>query len=129
MEKCLIQCQTLPGCHREQLSGVFLSLFADDCVLYRYINSKLDCLELQQALQKLVDWSRTWKVSFNINKCHTLHAHRKKQSFIHTYIMDNTLPPVESEQNNTWVDRKGRKYRPIIFIIKHVAKSSKHYSN
>ena len=29
-------------------------------------------------------------MSFNINKCHTLHAHRKKQPIIHTYTMDNT---------------------------------------
>ena len=27
-----------------------IRLFADDCVLYREINSKLDCLELQQDL-------------------------------------------------------------------------------
>ena len=65
-------------------------LFADDCVLYREINSKLDCLELQQDLQKLVDWSHTWQMSFNINNCHTSHAHRKKQPIIHTYTMDNT---------------------------------------
>ena len=61
-----------------------IGLFADDCVLYREINSKLDCLELQQNLQKLVDWSHTWQMSFNINKCHTLHAHRKKQPIMHT---------------------------------------------
>ena len=61
-----------------------IRLFADDCLLYREINSKLDCLELQQNLQKLVDWSHTWQMSFNINKCHTLHAHRKKQPIMHT---------------------------------------------
>ena len=66
-----------------------IRLFADDCLLYREIHSKLDCLELQQDLQKLVDWSHTWQMSFNINKCHTLHAHRKKQAIIHTYTMDN----------------------------------------
>ena len=64
-------------------------LFADDCVLYRDINLKLDCLKLQY-LQKLVDWSNTWQMSFNINNCHTLHAHRKKQPIIHTYTTDNT---------------------------------------
>ena len=68
-----------------------IRLFADDCVLYREINEKLDCLELQQDLQKLVDWSHTWQMSFNINKCHSLHAHKKKQPIIHTYTMDNTL--------------------------------------
>ena len=68
-----------------------IRLFEDDCVLYREINSKLDCLELQQDLQKLVCWSHTWQMSIYINKCHTLHAHRKKQTIIHTYTMDNTL--------------------------------------
>ena len=67
-----------------------IRFFADDCVLYRQINSKLDCLELQQDLQKLVDWSHTWQMSFNIDKCHILHAHRKKQLILHTYTMDNT---------------------------------------
>ena len=32
----------------------------------------------------------TGQMSFNINKYHTLHAHRKKQPIIHTYTMDNT---------------------------------------
>ena len=51
--------------------------------------TNLDCLEPQQDLQKLVDWSHTLKISFNINKCHTLHAHRKKQPIMHTYTMEN----------------------------------------
>ena len=67
-----------------------IRLFADHCELYRNINSKLNCLELQKDLQKLVDWSHTWEMSFTINKCHTLHAHRKKQPIMHTYTMDNT---------------------------------------
>ena len=36
-------------------------LFADDCVLYRDINLKFDCLELQQDLHKLVVWSHIWQ--------------------------------------------------------------------
>ena len=40
-----------------------MRLFADDCVLYREINSKLDCLELQQDLQKLVGLTH--------GKCHS----------------------------------------------------------
>ena len=60
-----------------------IRLFADDCVLYREINPKLDCLEVQQDLQKLVYWSHTWQMSFNINKSHTLYAQRKKQPIIH----------------------------------------------
>ena len=39
-----------------------IRLFGDDCVLYRETNSKLDSSE--QDLQKLVDWSHTWQMSF-----------------------------------------------------------------
>ena len=104
----LIQYQSLSGCHREQFSALSCSSFTSMTSTktsiqkldflqmtvyyraYREINSKLDCSEFQQDLQKLVDWSHTWKMSFNINKCHTLHAHRKKQPIIHTCTMDNT---------------------------------------
>ena len=60
-----------------------IRLFADDCVLYRDINSNLYCSELQQDVEKIVMWCHTWQMFPNINKCHTLHAHRKKQPIKH----------------------------------------------
>ena len=60
-----------------------LVFFADACALYRGINLEFDCLEFQKDLQNLVDWSHSWQMSF-IDKCHTLHAHRKKQQITHT---------------------------------------------
>jgi hypothetical protein len=37
-----------------------IKLFADDCLLYRTINTKQDHKQLQQDLNTLVDWSHTW---------------------------------------------------------------------
>ena len=46
-----------------------IRLFADDCVLYRTINSTADNLALQQDLDKLELWSNTWQMDFNVKKC------------------------------------------------------------
>ena len=45
------------------------SLFADDCLLYREINTPNDCETLQSDLYKLETWANEWLMSFNINKC------------------------------------------------------------
>ena len=59
-----------------------IRLFADDCVLYREIRSQADAEILQNDLNKLVSWSHKWQMKFNIAKCHTLSAHRKKTPII-----------------------------------------------
>ena len=46
-----------------------IRFFADDCVVYRQIDSPEDHLLLQEALQKLVSWSNTWQMEFNIDEC------------------------------------------------------------
>ena len=42
------------------------SLFGDDCLLYRKINSKTDQEVLQQDLQNLQEWSNMWLMMFNV---------------------------------------------------------------
>ena len=53
-------------------------LFADDCLLYRTINSVADATQLQQDLDTMVDWSNTWLVRFNATKCHLLKIIRQQ---------------------------------------------------
>ena len=43
-----------------------IRLFADDCVLYRTINSTSDNITLQEDLNKLVHWSNIWQMDFNV---------------------------------------------------------------
>ena len=52
-------------------SGV--SLFADDAKLYTEIKDPSDVETLQRDLQRVEDWSKIWLLTFNINKCKTMH--------------------------------------------------------
>ena len=74
-----------------------IRLFADDCVLYREINSEADTKLLQKDLDKLVSWSHTWQMQFNTDKCHSLSIHRKQNPIQCTYTMENkNLTAVQS---------------------------------
>ena len=46
-----------------------IRLFADDCVVYRQIDSTPDHVILQEDLNNLFDWSNTWQMKFNVDKC------------------------------------------------------------
>ena len=50
----------------------FVRLFADDCLLYREIKTKEDQMLLQNDLDKLTEWSKTWGMEFNVKKCNVL---------------------------------------------------------
>ena len=54
-----------------------IKLFADDCLLYRTIDSVADANQLQQDLDSMVDWSNTWLMRFNAAKCHLLKITRQ----------------------------------------------------
>ena len=47
-------------------------LFADDTKLFRKISSKADADKLQRDIKLLEDWSKTWQLQFNVEKCHVL---------------------------------------------------------
>ena len=44
-------------------------LFANDCILYRKIDTPDDAKILQEELRKLEIWEETWGMKFNIEKC------------------------------------------------------------
>ena len=46
-----------------------LRLFADDCLLYRTINSVEDSFILQTDLELLSQWATVWQMKFNVSKC------------------------------------------------------------
>ena len=47
-------------------------LFADDCGLYRNINSLTVCQILQDDLNSLAQCETDWQMKFNVTKCHTM---------------------------------------------------------
>ena len=56
-------------------------LFADDCLLYRKIQTFNDHMLLQNDLTQLGKWANTWGMNFNTNKCHILSIRNKTQFF------------------------------------------------
>ena len=49
-----------------------LHLFADDCLVYRLVNSTDDHQILQSDLDTLTTWTRRWQMEFNVSKCKIL---------------------------------------------------------
>ena len=68
-----------------------LRLFADDCVLYREVATSQDCLILQQDLHRLFLWSKTWQLTFNVNKCYHLGITCKRTPVNFNYTLDGKL--------------------------------------
>ena len=74
-----------------------LRLFADDALLYRSINTMNDSAILQNDIDKLVSWSKTWQMLFNVTKCHTMRISRKKEPVLMDYYIDGQkLSPVKN---------------------------------
>ena len=57
-------------------------LYADDCILYRRIDSLHDTVILQRDLLQLEHLSKQWKMLFNIDKCTVLTVTLKQHPFV-----------------------------------------------
>ena len=51
-------------------------LLADDGVLYRNIESPMDCQILQDDLNSLAQWESDWQMKFNVAKCNSMRVTR-----------------------------------------------------
>lgn len=79
----LIYINDLPLCVTSSLS-----LFADDCVIYRKITNDSDSLLLQNDLNAVLDWCKLWSMTLNTKKCKTMKVSRRNTlPFI--YHLDN----------------------------------------
>ena len=76
-------------------------LFADDCVLYREINSAADCDILQQDLAHLEEWEQKWGMDFHPDKCSILRVHRKRDPLLHNYSLKGHI--LASEQHTKYL--------------------------
>ena len=80
-------------CHINDIADGLSStirLFADDCLLYRVINSIQDQKALQEDLKRLELWAERWGMSFNASKCKILIVKGKLPYFytIHDTILE-----------------------------------------
>ena len=72
-----------------------VQIFADDTKIYRGIQSAEDVQSLQQDLQRVERWSKTWKLCYNTSKCQVLRTGNKRDiANNQTYILNET--PLEN---------------------------------
>ena len=67
-----------------------LHLFADDCIIYRTINSPTDHAVLQQDFDTLTRWAKSWQMEFNVHKCNILQISNIHDKSTFPYMMYNT---------------------------------------
>ena len=57
-----------------------VSKFADDTKLGYACKSEEECNIIQQDLDKIVKWSETWQMSFNVDKCKVMHVGKRNEN-------------------------------------------------
>jgi len=78
--------------------GIFVHLFADDVKLYLKILNVLDIVQLQGALNNLVQWADRWQLSLSVDKCYLLNIGILKFDTILT-VRGVALPVVQSQRD------------------------------
>ena len=76
-----------------------IKLFADDCLIYRTIQSSSDQHILQQDLNALVKWAEKWQMKFNTAKCKIMQMTNHHNKLLFTYKMYGS-PLVTTEQHS-----------------------------
>lgn len=82
-------------------------IFADDTKVWSVIRDEKDCVNLQNDLNKISEWSDDWLLRLNTEKCKVMHVctSRKKDNIVrHQYTMgdnnqEHVLESVESEKD------------------------------
>ena len=62
-----------------------VKIFADDTKAYSSVQSSDKKLELQENIDKLLEWTEKWQIKFNSDKCKVLHL--RKNNPCYTYSM------------------------------------------
>ena len=82
----LLYINDLPSCVNNKVK-----LYADDVLLYSFIESESDCMALQEDLDKLTEWADMWLMDFNPKKCEHLRITNKHSPVIYSYFLGNTV--------------------------------------
>jgi hypothetical protein len=70
----LIFINDMPDCLTDNTQ---IALYADDAKVFKTVDSIYDCLDLQEQLDHLIQWSHIWRLNFNVTKCKIITFSRK----------------------------------------------------
>ena len=80
-----------------------VGVFADDCVLFREVQTREDQLKLHNDLTKLIMWSNRWQMTFSPEKCEVLELGRVKRSLSTSYFLNGQKLSVVTKHNHLGV--------------------------
>lgn len=66
-----------------------MRIFADDCIIYRSINSINDHQALQNDLDLICHWCNTWLMALNVSKCQVISFSRKRDNSHFSYKINH----------------------------------------
>ncbi|KAF2346264.1 Reverse transcriptase domain [Trinorchestia longiramus] len=71
-----------------------INKFADDTKLCHRTFTEMDRVTIQSDLNRLLQWTETWQMSFNIKKCSVMHVGANNRHFQHTMydVLMETIP-------------------------------------
>ena len=75
-----------------------LKKFADDTKGAKKIRSQNDANQMQDTLNNLFNWSKTWSMDFNTKKCKIMHVGRNNPGYKYT-MYGEELTEVEAERD------------------------------
>ena len=64
-----------------------ISLFADDCAIYREVSDLSDCSVLQHDLNTISSWTNKWQLKLNTDKCKVMQITNKRNPIIFPYTL------------------------------------------
>jgi len=70
----------------EILKEQLMRMFADDTKVGQVVESEEERQQLQETLERLVEWTKRWGMAFNVEKCHVMHVGRNNAH--HQYSMN-----------------------------------------
>ena len=73
-------------------------LYADDTKIIGTIKNTIDTMVFQEDLDKLSEWSKTWLIHFNVDKCKIMHLGSKNPNLKYT-LNGNELIEVSEEKD------------------------------
>ena len=76
-------------------------LFADDCILYRQIRNNNDQHLLQEDLDRLATWKKTWGMEFHPQKCSVLSISKARDPRTFQYQLKGVT--LEEEQSSKYL--------------------------
>ena len=75
-----------------------IKMFADDTKIFAECKNDEDREKLQRDLESMQEWSRTWQIRFNADKCKVMHMGRGNPKHKYNMLRDDHLITLDSTE-------------------------------